>query len=261
MPEAEQKLAEKLSAIIQTVDVADAMTTPLMDSIKHLLKQTAALMNCDEASIIVRDGNEGDLRFLAAIGEVADKLMNVKIPAGKGIAGFVFSSGSPMAIADVGQESAFYEEIDKQTGYTTQTILATPLRFEGEIIGVLEYVNRLGEPPFEPFSPDEMDRAALYADAFSPLINAHEFACLIESLFLQLLKNANSDDIKPDEIKSWLTSVRSAEEHREMLNLALLVREVACRGAAERQLAGEILQSIVHFSEKNSSGDVSFLSF
>ena len=58
-----------------------------------------------------------------------------------------------MAVADVGQEDSFYAEVDKKTGYETQTILATPLRYNGEVIGVLEFINRIGEPPFEPFTP------------------------------------------------------------------------------------------------------------
>ncbi len=70
-----------------------------------------------------------------------------------------------MAITEVGEEGSFYAEVDKQTGFSTQTILATPLRYNGEIIGVLEYINRKGEPPFEAFTPDEMDKAALFAGA------------------------------------------------------------------------------------------------
>jgi signal transduction protein with GAF and PtsI domain len=125
---------------------------------------TAGEMNSEEASVLIREGDQGDLRFLSAIGKVAGQLINLRVPAGKGIAGFVFSSGQPMAVADAGEEETFYAEVDKHTGYSTQTILATPLRHNGEVVGVLEYVNRIGEPPFEAFTPNEMDKAALYAE-------------------------------------------------------------------------------------------------
>ena len=154
-------LEKKLRRIIETIDVANALTDPLTKSIENLLVLSADSMKSEDASVIIRDGDEGDLKFLTAIGKVAHQLINLKIPSGKGIAGFVFSSGQPMAIADAGQEKSFYAEVDKQTGYSTQTILATPLRYNDEVIGVLEYVNRVGEPPFEAFTPDEMDKAAL----------------------------------------------------------------------------------------------------
>jgi putative methionine-R-sulfoxide reductase with GAF domain len=70
----------------------------------------------------VRDGVGSDLRFLAATGEVASKLLNLKIPAGKGIAGFVMSSGQPMAVSNVEEEESFYAEVDKETGYSTEMI-------------------------------------------------------------------------------------------------------------------------------------------
>ncbi|HMS42770.1 MAG TPA: GAF domain-containing protein, partial [Pyrinomonadaceae bacterium] len=132
-----QNLERKLQSLIETVDVANSLTEPMTKSIENLLKISAKAMNSEEASVIIRDGDDGDLRFLSAIGKVADKLINLQIPAGKGIAGFVFSSGQPMAITDVGEEESFYAEVDKKTGYSTQTILATPLNYNGEIIGVL----------------------------------------------------------------------------------------------------------------------------
>ncbi|HEX8399431.1 MAG TPA: GAF domain-containing protein [Pyrinomonadaceae bacterium] len=242
----------RLRRQIETLDAANALTAPLLRSIEHLLELSAAAMDSDEASIIVRDEETEDLRFLAAIGEVADKLRGLRIPSGKGIAGFVFSSGQPIAVADVGQDTNFYAEVDRQTGYSTQTILATPLRFNGEVIGVLEYVNRIGEPPFAPFTPDEMDTAAFYAEAISSLVDAHESAALVENLCNRLEKEGDMRD--------WLNNLRTAPEHREMIELALLVREIASRGETERRFCREILETFARYTESSESSE-SFLSF
>src|SRR5215212_4897791 len=126
----------QLRDAIRAVDVANLMTSPLKRSIENLLHVAGDALGSDEASVLVRDGNRGGLKFLAAIGEVADKLLKVRIPPGKGIAGFVFASGQPVAVADVAREETFYAEVDRATGYSTQTILATPLRVGGETIGV-----------------------------------------------------------------------------------------------------------------------------
>jgi signal transduction protein with GAF and PtsI domain len=255
---AENNFERKFRNLIETIDVANALTEPLTSSIENLLKVTASEMNSEEASVLIREGNEGDLRFLSAIGRVADQLKNLRVPAGKGIAGFVFSSGQPMAVADAGEEASFYAEVDKQTGYSTQTILATPLRHNGEVIGVLEYVNRIGEPPFAAFTPREMDKAALFAEAVASLVNAYESAKLFRELGDKMMMEGENAP-SYGEVRQWLQNLRSAAEHKEMLDLAILIRELAARGEAEREMCREVLEAIVRFSDSKS--ETSFLSF
>ncbi len=249
-------LEAKLRSIVETIDVANALTAPLTLSIENLLKISAAEINSEEASVLIRDGDAGDLRFLSAIGKVAEHLKTLKIPAGKGIAGFVFSSGQPMALTDVGDEDSFYAEVDKQTGYTTQTILAAPLHYNGEVIGVLEYVNRVGEPPFEPFTSAEMDKVSLFAEAVASLVNAYESAKVFRDLGDKML--SAPEKLKLEEMREWLKSLRETSEHKEMIDLALTVRELAARGDAERQMCREILESVLRFSDSNI--ETSFLS-
>ena len=241
----------RLKRLVETVDAANVLTEPLTESIRSLLTFSAFEIDCEEASVLIRDGDDGDLRFLIAIGRVADQLLNMRVPSGKGIAGFVFSSGQPMAIADAGEDEAFYAEVDKETGYSTQTILATPLRHAGQVVGVLEYINRRGTPPFKPFTPEEMDRAAGFADAIGSLVNAYLSAKLFRDFGEQMI---GSDELNASSIREWLREVRTSPEHREMMDLAVLIRELASRGNAERELAREILESMIRFSERDEHG-------
>ena len=258
MPEETKgELEKELRKIIEMIEAANSLTEPLTKSIENLLELSAASMKSEEASVIVRNGDEGDMIFLLATGKVADQLTGMKIPAGKGVAGFVFSSGQPVAIADAGREKAFYAEVDKQTGYTTQTILATPLRYNGNIIGVLEYVNRIGEPPFEPFTPLEMDKAALFADAISSLVNAFESATILQELVKKL--SSADETASFSATREWLKNIRGSRDHREMIELAILVREIAGRGAAERALCRQILESVARYSDQDA--ETSFLNF
>lgn len=257
MPDAsESNLNEKLRTVIETVDIASALTDPLTGSIENLLLITAAELGSEEASVLVRDGGNGDLRFLTAIGRVADQLKDMRVPAGKGIAGFVFSSGQPMTIADAESEESFYKEVDRSTGFTTQMILATPLRYNGEVIGVLEYINRRGDPPYDNFTPEEMDKAAFFADAIASLVNAYESARIFRDLSEKML--SNEDEAEFAEVREWLEYLRDGTEHREMIELAVLVREIASRGEAERKMCREVLEAILRFSD--SQTDTSFLS-
>lgn len=267
----EASLEMRLLKVVSTVDVAYALTMPLIRSIENLLYIAARALGSGEASVLVRDGERGGLRFLVAIGAVADKLLKVRIPPGKGIAGFVFASGQPMVVADVHRESAFYEEVDRMTGYTTQTILATPLQVNGETVGVLEFINRLGRAPYEPFSPNEMDWAARFADAIATLVDAHETAGLVEMLFRRTMQSMSEEAAaeektttqrsksasrkrraagESEDLQRWISMVRAAPEPRELLSLAGSLREVASRGDAERRLCRDILNGLARWTEE-----------
>jgi signal transduction protein with GAF and PtsI domain len=257
--------AVRLRHAVGVVELAESLTSPLTRSIENLLRLAAQTMGSDEASVLVRDGNKGGLRFLVAIGDVAEKLMRVRIPPGKGIAGFVFSSGQPMAVADVASEETFYAEVDRKTGYSTHTLLATPLSADGEMVVVLEFVNRIGDPPYDPFTPDEMDKAAHYAEAISTLVEAREAASLIETLFQRILTQLGNakrgGDETTKELRKWLDRVRSAPEHKDMIALAVLLREITARGDAERALAKRVLESLSEYLRDSDPSNFGYLGF
>lgn len=272
-------LEGQLRRAVELVDVADMLSAPLTRSIENLLRLAAQSVGSDEASVLVRDGSEGGLRFLVAIGEVADKLKGVRLPPGKGIAGFVFASGQPMVVGDVAQEETFYREVDRATGYQTETLLTTPLRAGDEVIGVLQFVNRVGEPPYEPFTPEEMDRAAYFADAIGTLVEAYEVSGLIETMFARAVKDANVEDgagskaaspkgrgkrkeKEAGDLQTWLGEMRAAPEHQELMRLAVALQSVAARGEAERQLCREVIEALSRFVERRgAAGGADFQSF
>lgn len=253
-PQNDTDLASKLRRLIETIDVANLLTDPLTRSITDLLRATAVELGSEEASVLIREGDAGDLRFLCAIGKVAEQLIDVKVPAGKGIAGFVLSSGQPMGVSNVEADETFYAEIDKATGYSTEIILATPLTYEGEVIGVLEYINRIGDGPYEAFTPDEMDKAARFADAIASLVHAYESAKLFREFGERVV---GDESFEVDEVRTWLSEFRGSPEHREMMDIAVIVRELSDRGDDERTMCREVLESLLKYTSQRS--DTSFL--
>lgn len=248
-------LEDHLRSAVRAVEVADLLTVPLTNSIENLLQLAAQSLNADAASVLVRDGAEGGLKFLVAIGKVADKLMEIKIPPGRGVVGFVFQSSQPMAV-DVSQDLNFYPAVDSATGYRTLITLATPLRVGAEVVGVLQFVNRPGwenlpeGTPAEPFTPEEMEKAAYFADAIAALVDAHETASMVETLFELSIKSATGGREVGNAVREWLSEVRTAPEHKDLMELAISLRDVASRGDAERQLCREVLDSLARYTER-----------
>jgi len=256
--------AEQVSEKVAAIDISNSLSAPLKQAIDDILQVAADSVGSADASVLVRDGNEGGLRFLLAVSELEDKLLKIRIPPGKGIAGLVFSTGQPMAVSDVSAEGSFWSKADKETGFKTITLLATPLRTGNETIGVLEFVNRPGEPPYPPFTPEEMDRAAQFADTIAHLLNSYELAVLVESLFDRIIKTSvesGESGQADNELREWLKSSDAAPEHRDLLLLAVSLREIVGRGQAEREMCRDLLETLARFTAKNSASSSSYFNF
>jgi transcriptional regulator with GAF, ATPase, and Fis domain len=257
--------ADNVRKVIESIDVSDSLTTPLKRAIDELLEFAAKTVGSAEASVLIRDGSEGGLKFLTAISHVKEELLKLHIPAGKGIAGLVFSSGQPMAVSDVSTEGSFWSGADKKTGFKTFTLLATPLRSGNEIVGVLEFVNRAGDPPYPPFTPEEMDHAAFFAEDLARLVDATEIAELVESIFDRSLKTVISGQEgrkeSAQELREWINSIVAAPEHRDMGMLWISLREIFGKGDAERELCRDLLETLARFSQKRSAVNSGYLGF
>jgi len=258
--ETHEEVRQKIAAI----DVSNSLSAPLKKAIDDILKVAADSVGSADASVLIRDGNEGGLRFLVAVSEIEDALLKIRIPPGKGIAGLVFSTGQPMAVNDVSSEGSFWSGADKAIGFKTITLLATPLRTGNETIGVLEFVNRPGEPPYPPFTPEEMDRAAHFADTIAHLLDSYELAVLVESYFDRIIKASlpsGESGAGENELREWMKSTDAAPEHRDLLLLAISLREIVGRGQAEREMCRDLLETLARFTAKNSASSSSYFNF
>jgi len=258
-PPAEDANAAKIRESMEAIDLSKSLSEPIRRAIDDLLKVAADTVGSVDASVLVRDGRDGGLRFLVAVSELEDALLKIRIPPGKGIAGLVFSSSQPMAVNDVSSEGSFWSGADEAVGFKTVTLLATPLRCGNETIGVLEFVNRPGEPPYPPFTPEEMDDAAKFADAIARLVDSYELALLVESLFTRSLKTGGG--IGGDDVTQWISSLEVAPEHRDLALLAVRLRDIVSQGDTEREMLRDILETLARFTDKRSSGGAGYFNF
>ena len=61
------------------------------------------------------------------------------------MAGWVYSHTQPLVVQDASQDPRVDRNADKKLTFETGSILAVPLVFRGETIGVLEAVNKTGK--------------------------------------------------------------------------------------------------------------------
>ncbi|XP_056235742.1 dual 3',5'-cyclic-AMP and -GMP phosphodiesterase 11A [Seriola aureovittata] len=85
----------------------------------------------------------------------------VQVPWGKGIIGYVAEHGETVNISNAYEDHRFSDEIDKLTGYKTQTILCMAIcNSDGEVIGVVQAINK--NPMGTPFTEDDEKVLQMY---------------------------------------------------------------------------------------------------
>ncbi|KAF4103460.1 hypothetical protein G5714_016343 [Onychostoma macrolepis] len=85
----------------------------------------------------------------------------VQVPWGKGIIGYVAEHGETVNIPNAYEDHRFSDEIDKLTGYKTQSILCMAIsNSDGEVIGVVQAINK--NPSGTPFTEDNEKVLQMY---------------------------------------------------------------------------------------------------
>ncbi|XP_054638710.1 dual 3',5'-cyclic-AMP and -GMP phosphodiesterase 11A isoform X1 [Dunckerocampus dactyliophorus] len=85
----------------------------------------------------------------------------VQVSWGKGIIGYVAEHGETVNISNAYEDHRFSDEIDKLTGYKTQSILCMAIcNSDGEVIGVVQAINK--NPTGTPFTEDDEKVLQMY---------------------------------------------------------------------------------------------------
>jgi DNA-binding NtrC family response regulator len=114
-----------------------------LDALLEMLgSRIAHAIHADRATIYVVDAATGELRS-----RVADlpEMPEIRLPMGKGIAGYVADRGEIVNVRDVAHDERHFPGIDRTTGYLTRNVLAAPITDKHHgIRGVVQVLNKKG---------------------------------------------------------------------------------------------------------------------
>ncbi len=133
--------SEKLGAVVEKCTVVSS-TLNIAEVLDNIMKFTNLVTNSSASTLMLLDEETGELVFSVPTGPKTDKLRDIRIPPGKGIAGWVAANGQHLLIPDVSKDPRFYGKIDEKSGYETKSILCVPLLAKSKLIGVLEVINK-----------------------------------------------------------------------------------------------------------------------
>jgi Nif-specific regulatory protein len=117
-----------------------AREVELDELLKVVGERVASALEADRATLWLVDSKDGTLRSRVANLPELDEL---SIAAGQGVVGHVAMSGQAVNIADAASDKRWAPDIDRRTGYQTNSMLCTPIHDnEGHLLGVVQVLNK-----------------------------------------------------------------------------------------------------------------------
>jgi GAF domain-containing protein len=234
-----------LAAAADRAAVAIRLEPPGLERIlRSIVDATASLFDAEAASIALTE-EDGRLRFRVAAGSRGQGVVGMTVNAGEGVAGYVASTGQPLALTDVARDPRFGRATAEATGYVPNSILAVPLELEDRVIGVLEVLDKREGGGFD---LADINRAAIFARQAAVAIDASRIERDVRRMLgdgLAAIAAGTGDSA--DDVAALLAGVIGSDQAGGPAFWSLVDRIAALRGADPTSLGliGDLLEVAV----------------
>lgn len=246
MPEA--PYGHGIPFLVSLLKVGQAMAAEQdLDKLLQLIKEeTERALNADRCTVFLYDSQTNELWSRIASG--LDQTQEIRFSAHQGLAGYVAKTGEILNVENAYDDPRFNPEVDRQTGYKTNSMLCIPMRNrKGDIIGVFQVLNKKNAI-FK--HTDEELLMAIASSAGIALENAQLYREL-KITFESLVKTLSSTIDARDPITAGHSErvmeyalligekMHLSEEELEVLKYAALLHDIGKIGVKEEILVKE----------------------
>ena len=130
----------RLRDLQKVLDISRAMTATrdLDELLGLILDRSMELLGAERATVFLHDSATNEL-----VSRIARGSQEIRMPAGRGIAGACVRERAVINVPDAYADERFNAEFDRGSGFCTRNILAMPLcDYSSELVGVLEVINK-----------------------------------------------------------------------------------------------------------------------
>ncbi|MBI5047567.1 MAG: sensor domain-containing diguanylate cyclase [Deltaproteobacteria bacterium] len=140
--------SQRLKQLTTFSELGKAITSTLdlKEILNIVMEKVSELLQPKNWSLLLVDDEKNELSFEIAVGEGADKIKNLRVKVGEGIAGWVAKERTPLLVPDVNKDPRFCKKVDESSKFTTKSIIAVPLKSREKCLGVIELINKMSEP-------------------------------------------------------------------------------------------------------------------
>ena len=204
------------------------------------------LFDAAACSLALLTDDQSELVFYVASGAGAEEVEGMRIGSSQGIAGWVVTSGQPIAIEDTSQDARFARRVAEDTGYVPKSILAMPLETERRMIGVISVLDRRRDGRA---GEQDMQHLSMFARQAALAIENSRVFTEMGIVLLEALGRLSEDE----DLSAALRRVAEDADHDPVLGqLAAHFNELSHAGDAEREAATRLLGEFVAYSRVKS---------
>ncbi len=117
--------------------------------LERLLEKAKEVIEAEASSLMLLDEEKQELYFHTVLGEKSEKIKQIRLRVGEGIAGWVAKHGEPLLVEDCSKDPRFYKKADESTGFKTKSMMCVPLIFRKRILGTIQVLNKTCDRNFD----------------------------------------------------------------------------------------------------------------
>jgi len=228
-------LLKAISSLEQSLD--------LEKTLQSVMAEARDLMNADRSTLWLMDEEKNELWSKVKSGD-GQTLIELRIPADRGIVGYVATTGETLNIPDAYQDPRFDPSSDQRTGYRTRNILCMPV-FDSasKLIAVTQLINKK-QGSFN--SSDEEFMRAFNIQAGIALENAQLFEnVLLEKQYQKDILQSLSDAVISTDMEGRVVTINDAALELLGCPEAMEDSDRTLREAWEQQLVNRYVWDII----------------
>jgi GAF domain-containing protein len=221
--------------------------------LQSIVDATVRLFDAEAASIALFEQDPDRLEFRVAAGEQGAGAVGLTVPPTQGIAGFVYSTGQPLALSDVANDPRFNRDAAEQTGYVPRSIAAAPLLDEHGTVGVLQVLDKHTSPTF---SLRDMELLSVFAGQATVAIAAARVQRDTERLLRSVLPRIGPelDDGQVDALVGAATVDLDVDTESPFWRLVDQVARLRSLTDREADLVADILEVVAVHADRGRRG-------
>jgi GAF domain-containing protein len=239
-----RELATLASGLVNTVT-----PTGLEGAPRAITATAQRFFGAAACSIAELDEVTDELVYVAASGEGAAAITGVRLPIGRGIAGWVAQSGQPIAVSDLSRDTRFARDVAESTAYVPTALLAVPIEANDRLLGVLSVLDR---DEARQGAAQDLEAATLFAEQAASALQARAAFADAGQVLLGALAGAAQDG---SELAAGLDAVRqSPSGDMQLAEFAAVLAAFQRCSPAERAFGLQLVRDVLAFLNRRGGG-------
>jgi two-component system phosphate regulon sensor histidine kinase PhoR len=224
----------------------------MVSVLERVIVEAQSLMYAEAASVFLLN-DAGDLVSPVATGPSGERLKEIHLAKGEGVAGWVAQHGEPVVIDDAQNDTRFAARIDKKTLFSTRDMVVVPMRLGDRILGVVEVLNKKGR---ERFGPHEIPALEALANLAAVAVESARLFGQLEARASALNAELIQANLEQADSKTRLESVLFAMEdgviaadENGRVNLMNRAAQMIAFGLSHQDALGRLLGEVIPKAE------------